>query len=87
MSARPSDRSKAQILFSKNLRAWRAEHGFPLKQVASDLKVSVPTVDAWETGHRFPTAEHLDRIAKRTGIPVCMLFCSGNGHCPYRNIS
>ena len=76
--------SVSQGLFSKNLRAWRLKQHLLLKTVASDLGISVPTLDAWETGHRFPTTEHLDRISSVTGIPVCLLFCARNGECPYR---
>jgi hypothetical protein len=80
----PSSDCGAQEVFSKNLTAWRRRRGLLLKMVASDLSVSVSTLDAWETGRRFPTAEHLDRIARITGIPPCLLFCRGNGECPYR---
>jgi transcriptional regulator with XRE-family HTH domain len=76
--------SKAQDLFSENLRAWRVKRNLLLKQVAADMDVSVPTLNAWETGHRFPTAEHLDWISRVTGIPVCLLFCGRNGECPYQ---
>ena len=85
MKASPANSvSVSQGLFSKNLRAWRLKQHLLLKTVASDLGISVPTLDAWETGHRFPTAEHLDRISSVTGIPICLLFCARNGECPYQ---
>jgi len=80
----PSGDTGAQRLFSRNLKAWRKKRHLLLKTVAVDLGVSVSTLDTWETGHRFPTAEHLDRIVRVTGIPVCLLFCCKNGECPHR---
>ena len=62
-------------LLSKNLAGWRRDNTLVLRQIAPKLGVSVSTLDAWERNTRFPTGEHLDKIAAYTGIPVCRLFC------------
>jgi transcriptional regulator with XRE-family HTH domain len=54
---------------------WRRENKIPLKQVASDLGVSVNTVSLWEMGKRFPSKRHFERLVDYTGRPPCKLFC------------
>ena len=72
----------AQSLFSRNLHLWRKEHGLLLKEMAPLLGVSVSTLDAWETGVRFPTGEHLTAISRCERVPVHCLFCPHTGACP-----
>ena len=78
---RSFDGETAQTLLSRNLSQWRREHGLLLKQMAPDLGVSVPTLDAWERGRRFPTGEHLTVLSGYMGVPVCRLFCFPPGGC------
>ena len=79
-----TDPRGAQALFSANLHAWRARQHLLLKEVAGRLGVSVSTLDAWERGRRFPTADRLDRLARLLGQPVCLLLRPARGPCPPR---
>lgn len=54
---------------------WRRANNVPLKQIASDLGLSIATVSAWETGRRFPTGHHFEMLVSYTGVPPCKLFC------------
>ena len=76
-------REGAQSLFSRNLTRWRRKKDRLLKQVAPELGVSISALNAWERGDRFPTGEHLHKIAVHTGLPVCRFFCRmQEGRCP-----
>ena len=55
--------------------AWRRKSNLPLKDVAAELGVSLATVNKWERGERFPTAQHFQALVNYTGIPPCRLFC------------
>ncbi len=61
--------------FAKAFGAWRRKNNIPLKKIAAELGISLSTVDAWELGERFPTAEHLQALVNYTGLPPCRLFC------------
>jgi transcriptional regulator with XRE-family HTH domain len=61
--------------FATAFRNWRLKSKIPLKQVASDLGVSIGTVNKWESGKRFPTGRHFELLAEYTGLPPCRLFC------------
>jgi transcriptional regulator with XRE-family HTH domain len=61
-------------LFSTRFAAWRKSKGLRLKDVAADLDVSISIVAEWENGHRFPSIDHLQAIAKYTKIPVWRLL-------------
>jgi DNA-binding XRE family transcriptional regulator len=67
--------------FSTAFARWRKEKGFPLKQVAADLGVSISTVNAWERGERFPTGHHIELIVIHTALAPCRLFCVGSNLC------
>jgi len=68
-------------LLASNLRRWRVENGLLLKQIALELDTSVSTVSSWEHARRFPSPEHLDRMARFVGWPVCRLLYDGQGNC------
>ena len=70
------------VLFSGRLHRWRIRRGLLLKQMASDLGVSLSLVSAWEKGDRFPSAPHLEQISSYTGIPTCQFLYPGPGDCP-----
>ena len=72
-------------LLARNLAHWRRQHDLLLKQMAPELGVSVSTLDAWETGDRFPTEGHLTVLSRYTGLPVCRLFCADPTTCPLQN--
>jgi transcriptional regulator with XRE-family HTH domain len=61
--------------FAKAFDAWRKKNNLPLKDVAAGLGVSLATVNAWERGEKFPTAQHFQALVNYTGIPPCRLFC------------
>ena len=70
-------------VLGENLARWRHDHALLLRQVAPALGISVAALNAWERGRNFPTAEHLDKIAAYTGIPLCRLFCEApQDQCP-----
>jgi transcriptional regulator with XRE-family HTH domain len=64
-----------RINFAKAFGAWRKKSNLPLKKIAADLGISLSTVNSWELGQRFPTAEHFQALVNYTGIPPCRLFC------------
>jgi len=61
--------------FATAFRNWRLKQNVPLKEVATDLGVSIATVNAWERGKRFPSGRHFEMLADYTGVPPCRLFC------------
>jgi transcriptional regulator with XRE-family HTH domain len=61
--------------FATAFSNWRRKNNIPLKQIASDLGVSVATVNSWVLGTRFPAGRHLEKILDYTGVPPCRLFC------------
>ena len=61
--------------FATAFRNWRKNRNIPLKQVATDLDVSIGTVNSWESGRRFPTGRHFEMLTHYTGMPPCRLFC------------
>ena len=68
--------------FSSRLKAWRTENGLTLQIVAKGMGVSTSIVCEWEHGTRFPSAEHLETVARFMGTPVCCLIYDGKGACP-----
>lgn len=60
------------------VRRLREDSGAPMKQVASEVGVSLATLGAWERGTRFPSAENIERLADYYGIEPCRLL---NGRC------
>ncbi|MGA2441766.1 MAG: helix-turn-helix transcriptional regulator [Tepidisphaeraceae bacterium] len=61
--------------FATAFRNWRLKENVPLKKVATDLGVSIATVNSWERGKRFPSGRHFEMLADYTGVPPCRLFC------------
>jgi len=67
--------------FAMALGNWRRKNRVPLKQLASDLGLSIATVSAWERGERFPNERHFDMLANYTGLPPCRLLCMAADEC------
>ena len=65
--------------FASRFRQWRLEHGKTLKQVASDLGVSMGIVSEWENCNRFPSVKTLQTVIEYTGVPAWAFFYSGEG--------
>ena len=61
--------------FATAFSKWRHQHNVPLKKIATDLGVSVATINSWELGKRFPTGANFEMLASYTGLPPCRLFC------------
>lgn len=61
--------------FAVGFKNWRRKHKITLKQVATDLDVSVNTINMWELGKRFPSGEHFEILAAYTSQSPCQLFC------------
>ena len=61
--------------FAAAFRTWRIKNNIPLKKIAKDLGVSVPTINSWELGKRFPTGYNFEMLVNYTGLPPCRLFC------------
>ena len=61
--------------FASAFHNWRLKNNIPLRKIAMDLGVSIATVSSWESGKRFPTGRHLEKIVDYTGVPPCQLFC------------
>jgi transcriptional regulator with XRE-family HTH domain len=62
-----------RIAFGINLARLRHHNGLTLGDVARAVKVSKPTVWAWENGKAFPKQERLHLIAQALGVPVASL--------------
>ena len=54
---------------------WRRKNHIPLKKIASDLGLSIATINSWESGKRFPTGYNFEMLANYTGVAPCRLFC------------
>lgn len=54
------------------LRSWRLGRGLSLKQAGRLLRVSAPTVLAWEAREKHPRADHQFRVDRESGgeVPV-----------------
>lgn len=63
------------------IRHWRVQRELPQKALATDLGVSVSTVNKWESGERFPSAKNLVHLAVLFKIPICRFFCQGVASC------
>ena len=61
--------------FATAFRNWREKNKVLLKEVASDLGVSVATVNTWESGKSFPSGRHFEMLVDYMGVPPCRLFC------------
>ena len=67
--------------FASAFKLWRERENLPLKKVAADLGFCIATIQAWETGARFPSNTHLGLVILYTGLAPCRLFCGRAGHC------
>lgn len=56
------------------LHVARLIKGKKQREVAADLHIHLPTLSAYETGARRPTAAHRDALAKYLGFPAWLLF-------------
>ncbi len=74
-------RDQLLISFATALSNWRRENHIPLKQIASELGISISTVSSWELGERFPGGFNLEMLVEYTGLPPCKLFCVMAGKC------
>jgi transcriptional regulator with XRE-family HTH domain len=61
--------------FAAAFHNWRIKNNIPLKKIAKDLGVSIPTINSWELGKRFPTGYNFEVLVDYTGLPPCRLFC------------
>ena len=72
---------RATDILAKRLRQWREDNGVLVKQVALEIGVTDSAVSQWESGRRFPSGDHLDRLSELTGLPICRLFCPSGDDC------
>jgi len=77
----PARRFDLRANFARALKLWRKRHDLPLKKVAADLGFAISTIQAWESGKRFPNRDNLELIIHYTGLAPCQLFCERNDHC------
>jgi transcriptional regulator with XRE-family HTH domain len=54
--------------FRERLREWRLKRGLTQEELARKASVPVVSVSHFETGHRFPNAESLRRLADALGV-------------------
>ena len=65
------------------IHQWRESRQWPLKYLAAQVGVSIAVCSQWEHGKRFPSAEHLVKLARVFGCqPSCLLcnLCSPETH-------
>jgi transcriptional regulator with XRE-family HTH domain len=67
--------------FAAAFSNWRRKNHIPLKKIASDLGLSIATINSWESGKRFPTGYNIEILANYTGVPPCRLFCAMADKC------
>jgi transcriptional regulator with XRE-family HTH domain len=60
--------------FRKRLREWRLKRGLTQEQLARKAAVPTVSVSHFETGHRFPNAESLRRLADALGVSADYLL-------------
>jgi transcriptional regulator with XRE-family HTH domain len=56
--------------FARRVREWRGDNGKTLKEMANAMELSISIVCEWEHGRRFPSVNHLYKLAQYTGIPA-----------------
>ena len=74
MPQKPKSRCDSRASFATAFRNRRLKNKVPLKKIARDLGVSVPTINSWELGKRFPAGYNFERLADYTGVPPCRRF-------------
>jgi transcriptional regulator with XRE-family HTH domain len=60
--------------FRERLREWRLKRGLTQEALARKADVPTPSVSHFETGHRFPNAESLRRLADALGVSADYLL-------------
>jgi len=75
VAQKPKLQFNVRASFATALRDWRLRNNVGLKEVASDLGVSIATVNTWESGKRFPSGRHFELLVNYLGMPPCRLFC------------
>ena len=68
--------------FAVRLLEWRKTEHRTLKEVAAELDLSISIVCEWEHGRRFPSVDHLQTLARYTGIPAWSFLREGGGKRP-----
>ncbi|MCF7730938.1 MAG: helix-turn-helix transcriptional regulator [Akkermansiaceae bacterium] len=81
MNTKPNPHCDIRASFAKAFSTWRRSNNIPLKKVATDLGLSIATINSWELGKRFPTGFNFEMLANYTGLPPCRLFCVMAEHC------
>ncbi len=70
--ARNARRSRKR--FRERLRKWRRKRGLTQEELAKRAGVPKVSVSHFETGHRFPNAESLRRLADALGVSADYLL-------------
>ncbi len=60
--------------FRDRLRQWRQKRSFTQEELARRAEVPTISVSHFETGHRFPNAESLRRLADALGVSTDYLL-------------
>jgi transcriptional regulator with XRE-family HTH domain len=60
--------------FRERLREWRLKRGLTQEELAKKADVPIISVSHFETGHRFPNAESLRRLADALGVSTDYLL-------------
>jgi transcriptional regulator with XRE-family HTH domain len=60
--------------FRERLRDWRLKRGLTQEELARKADVPTVSVSHFETGHRFPNAESLRRLADALGVSADYLL-------------
>jgi transcriptional regulator with XRE-family HTH domain len=60
--------------FRERLREWRLKRALTQEELASKADVPTVSVSHFETGHRFPNAESLRRLADALGVSADYLL-------------
>jgi transcriptional regulator with XRE-family HTH domain len=60
--------------FRERLRKWRIKRGLTQEELARKADVPTISVSHFETGHRFPNAESLRRLADALGVSTDYLL-------------
>lgn len=62
---------------AKNIRAYCALKGYTVKDFEVKTGTANGSVKTWEKGKTIPTLRTMERIAKKTGIPIQMWLTKG----------
>lgn len=60
--------------FRERLREWRRRRSFTQEELARRAEIPTISVSHFETGHRFPNAESLRRLADALGVSADYLL-------------